>query len=47
MIAIDLCKQQVLDAGPRAIQQIIFTVNLNREDDTTLFFIIEEGKETP
>ena len=47
MIATDLCKQQVLDAGPRAIQQIIFTVNLNREDNTTLFFIIEEGKETP
>ena len=47
MIAIDLCKQQVLDADPRAIQQIRFTVNLNREDNTTMFFIIEEGKEIP
>ena len=47
MIAIDFCKQQVLDADPRAIQQIGFTVNLNREDNTTMFFIIEEGKEIP
>ena len=47
MIAIDLCKQQVLDADPRAIQQIRFTVNLNREDNTTMLFIIEEGKEIP
>ena len=30
MIAIDLSKQQVLDADLRAIQQINFTVNLNR-----------------
>ena len=28
MIAIDLSKQQVLDADPRAIQQINFTANL-------------------
>ena len=47
MIAIDLCKHQVLDADPRAIQQISFTVNLNREDNTTMFFIIKEGKEIP
>ena len=30
MIAIDLSKQQVLDADPKAIQQINFTANLNR-----------------
>ena len=28
MIAVDLSKQQVLDADPKAIQQINFTVNL-------------------
>ena len=27
MIAIDLSKQQVLDANPKAIQQIAFTAN--------------------
>ena len=46
MIAIDLSKQQVLDADPRAIQQINFTANLDRDGNTTMFFIIEEAKET-
>ena len=46
MIAIDLSKQQALDANPRAIQQINFTANLERDEDTTMFFIIEEAKET-
>ena len=46
MIANDLSKQQVLDADPRAIQQIIFTANLDRTGNTTMFFIIEEVKET-
>ena len=46
MIANDLSKQQVLDADPRAIQQIIFTANLDRAGNTTMFFIIEEAKET-
>ena len=50
MIAIDLNKQQALDAHPKAIQQINFTGNLNRSqninDNTTMFFIIEEAKET-
>ena len=45
MIAIDLSKQQALDADPRAIQQINFTANLDREGNTTMFFIIEEAKE--
>ena len=46
MIAIDLSKQQALDADPRAIQQINFTANLNRAGYTTMFFIIEDEKET-
>ena len=46
MIAIDLSKQQSLDADPRAIQQINFTVNLDRAGNTTMFFILEEAKET-
>ena len=46
MIAIDLSKQQVLDADPRSIQQISFTANLDRAGNTTMFFIIEEAKET-
>ena len=46
MIAIDLSKQQALDADPRAIQQINFTANLDRDGNTTMFFIVEEGKET-
>ena len=45
-IAIDLSKQQALDADPRAIQQINFTANLDRAGNTTMFFIIEEAKET-
>ena len=46
MIAIDLSKQQALDADPRAIQQINFTANLDRVGNTTMFFIIEGAKET-
>ena len=44
MIAIDLSKQQALDADPRAIQQINFTVNLDRNEGVTMFFIIEQTK---
>ena len=44
MITIDLSKQQALNADPKAIQQINFTAN--RNGDTTIFFIIEEAKET-
>ena len=40
MIAIDLSKQQALDADPKAMQQINFTGNLDRA--ATMFFIIEE-----
>ena len=45
-IAIDLSKQEALDADPRAIQQINFTANLDRDEDAVMFFIIEEAKET-
>ena len=46
LIAIDLSRQNELDAYPRAIQQINFTANLDRAGNTTMFFIIEEAKET-
>ena len=45
-IPVDLSKQQVLDADPRAIQQINFTANLERAGNTRVFFILEEAKET-
>ena len=46
MIAVNLSKQQALDADPRAIQQINFTANLERAGDTRTYFILEEAKET-
>ena len=46
MIAVDLSKQQALDADPRAIQQINLTANLDRAGNTTVYFILEEAKET-
>ena len=46
MIAIDLSRQNELDADPRAIQQINFPADLDRAGNTTIFFIIEEAKET-
>ena len=46
MIAIDLSKQQALDADPKAIQQINFTANLDRAGNTRFYFILEEAKET-
>ena len=45
MIAIDLSKQQALDADPKEIQQINFTGNLHRAEGATMFFIIKETKE--
>ena len=41
MIAINLSKQQVLDADPKAIQQINSTANLDRESNTGFYFILE------
>ena len=46
MIAVDLSRQQALDADPRAIQQINFTANLDRAGNTSIYFILEEAKET-
>ena len=46
LIAIDLYKQQKLDLDQEAIQQINLTGDLNRAETATMFFIIEETKET-
>ena len=46
LIAVDLSKQQALDAGPRAIQQINFTANLDRAGNARVYFILKEAKET-
>ena len=46
MIVVDLSKQQVLDVDPKAIQQINFTANLDREGNTRIYFILKEAKET-
>ena len=46
MNVIDLSKQQAFDADPRTIQQINFTAKLDRDGNTTMFFIIKEAKET-
>ena len=44
MITIDLSKQQALDADPKAIQQINFTANLDREGNTTMFSLLKKQK---
>ena len=41
-----LSKQQVLDADPKAIQQIKFRANFDRAGNTRFYFILEEAKET-
>ena len=46
IVAVDLSKQQALDAEPRAIQQINFTANIDRAGNTRVYFILEEAKET-
>ena len=46
MITVELSKQQALDTGPRAIQQINFTANLDRAGNTRVCFILQEAKET-
>ena len=46
VIAVDLSKQQAVDADIRAIQQINFTANLDRAGNTRVYFILEEAKET-
>ena len=44
MIAIDLGKQQALDADPKSIQQINFAANLTKYENTRIYFIDEEAK---
>ena len=44
MIAVDLNKQQTLDADPKAIQQVSFTGNLEQAGDAAMFSMLEEGK---
>ena len=46
LFAIDLSKQQQLDTDPKVKQQIDFTGNLDTAEVSTIFFIIEEIKET-
>ena len=46
MVAVDSSKQQVLDADPKAIQEINFIANLDRAGNTRIYFILEEAKET-
>ena len=46
MIAVDLSKQKALDSDPKAIQQVNFTANLDRDGNTRFYFILEEAKET-
>ena len=36
----------MLDSDPKATQQINFTGDLDRDGNTTMFFIMEEEKET-
>ena len=45
MIAMDLSKQQALDADPKSIQQINFTGNLSIINKRLIFFIFEETEE--
>ena len=45
MIAVDLSKQQALDADPKAFQQISFIENLDRAGNTRIYFILKETKE--
>ena len=46
MIETDLSKEQALNADPREVQQINFTVNLDRPGNTTMLIVIEEANKT-
>ena len=46
MIAIDLSKQQALDADPKAMRQINFTRNLEQDNGTIMCLILSEAEET-
>ena len=45
MIALDLSKQQEVDADPNVMQQIDFTGNLDQAVNTTTFVITKVAKE--
>ena len=45
MIAVDLSKQQAVDANRKAIQQSNFTANLGKAGNTKIYFVLEEVKE--
>ena len=47
MIAIDLNKQQALDADPKAIQQINFTGNLCGNNNRLIFFLSSKKQKKP
>ena len=44
MIAIDLNKQQALDADPKAMEQINFSGNLNRGGNQQYFLLLKKQK---
>ena len=44
MIAVDLSKQQAVDADRKVIQQINFTANLDKPGNKRVYFILEEAK---
>ena len=44
MIAMDLSKQQELDADPGENQQIGFSGNLEHDGATIMFFMLEQTK---
>ena len=46
MIAVELSKEQALDADPIANQQINLTAYLDTAGNTRIYFIIEKAKET-
>ena len=48
LTALDLSKQEPLDADPRAIQQTVFQGIVGRDDGTKirLYAILEQSKET-
>ena len=46
MISTYLGKQEVLNSDSKAIQQMEVTRNLEQVENTSMFFIIKEAKET-
>ena len=46
IVPLDLNKQKALDADSKSIQQINFTGDLEQNENTTMFFIVKQAKET-